>query len=183
MSTQVYENINTPETIYGSYFRTFLLKLYKDSTVQHTVLGCKPVHISVSNRDKVISTGLKEALLEVNLHPFVVVLLDDWGEDVVLRAVEVIRATTNKQVLAYTGATSDLEELRALLRNPSGFLVTSMELFFGMEATSVIAIHPYSNTRLTSVHYPPLYLNGLTRATTSLIYIYYTRRGFYKQIQ
>ena len=54
--------------------------------------------------------------------------------------VEVIRANTNKQILGFSGATSELKALRAFLRNPCGFLLTTIELFSGMEATSVIVL-------------------------------------------
>ena len=176
MSTQIYKTVTNPEDIPDSeYFQDFKLNLYENSTAQHTVLGCKPEGIHISSRDELISTGLEKALPKVTSHPFVVVLIDEelcphypYGDvsENVVRAAKVIKTNTKKQVLAFTGATSELEELRALLRNPSGFLVTTAGLYSGMEATSVIAIQPHRG------YYPPWGLNGLTRATTSLIYIY-----------
>ena len=41
------------------------------------------------------------------------IIIDDDMRDDIIGAVEVIRANTNKQVLAFTGDTSELEELRA----------------------------------------------------------------------
>ena len=118
-----------------------------------------------------ISTELKEALSKVASHPFVVVLITnsffDYDRNYPIRAVGVIRANTNKQVLAFTGATSELDKLRALLENPepSGFLVTTPKLFSGMEATSVIVL---DYGKLSSAFSR---INGLCRATTSLILI------------
>ena len=185
MSTRVYETITDPEAIPDyEIFPRHRENLYLNNSVQNTVLGCKPELILVTSSHEMISTGLKEALPKVDSHPFVVVLLNypylplylgyynpDYElKDEIIGAVEVIRANTNKQVHVFGGCggcTSQLEELRALLRNPepSGFLVTTSTLYSGMEATSVIVIDGNRGC------HGPSYNNGLFRATTSLIYI------------
>ena len=155
MSTQVYE------TVTNYYDRT----LFKNSTVQHTVLGCKPERILVSSSEESIIIGLKKALERVSSHPAVVILSPTKVLDT-KAVVKIIRAITDKQIIAFTGATPELEALRAFLRNPSGFLVTTPELFTGMEATSVVVLmrDSYQGTEV---------LNGLVRATTSLIFVYH----------
>ena len=109
-------------------------------------------------------------MLSVTEHPMVVVLCGlkkkRFRPDRAVKVAEVIRANTNKQVLAFTGDASEVDELRAFLRNPSGFLVTTPDLFSGMEATSVIVCildRGHSGAER--------FLNGLSRTTTSLINI------------
>ena len=145
----------------GFYKPGFHLKdiLVRQSTVQHTVLGCKPQCIKVSRNAEEI--GLKEALSKVASHPIVVVLCGS-GPHFVNYTVKVIRANSDKPVTAFTGESSQLEELRAFLRSSRGFLVTTPELYSGMEATSVIAV---SNAAEWSL------VNGLCRATTNLLCI------------
>ena len=138
--------------------------VFKDSTVQHTVLGFAPDVTIASSTDELICNLLKDALPKVFRHPAVVILIQ--CEVLNIKAVvEVIRANTIKQTLAFTGDTSELKELRAFLKDPSGFLVTTPELFGGMEATSVIALLGTGFT-LDSIYDS---LNSLVRATTSLI--------------
>ena len=165
MSTQVYETVTNWK--YNSAFdQTAASILPQNSTVQHTVLGCKPELIEVLNRAELFIIGLQKAVPKVSSHPAVVILTPYDFE--IKAVVKVIRANTTKQILEFTGATSELEALRAFLRNPSGFLVTTQELFSGMEATSVIVL---LNSSLYN-SYNETDVNGLYRATTSLIYVY-----------
>ena len=178
MSTQVYETITNLSTL-GPMVEIPIdaRPLFKNSTAQHTVLGCNPELIIVSNSDELKTIGLKEALLKVSSHPAVVILCTLYNhklqENILSRlivedikvVVEVIKANTSQPALVFTGATSEREALRGFLRNPSGFLVTTPDLFSGMEATSVIVILNRGFCHALG------YLNGLVRATTSLIFI------------
>ena len=167
MSTQVYETIRKQLTEF------YPAIIYGNCVVQHTVLGCKPEHIGVSSAElkyEVLNSVLKEAVFKVKSHPLVVVLCFGMPGlctpvDAVVGAAGYIEAYTDKPVIAFTGDSSELEELRAFLRSPSGFLVTTADLYCGMEATSVISILNRDYSAATS------HLNGLSRATTSLIYI------------
>ena len=149
--------------------------LVKNSTVQHTVLGCKLESIKVSESYELFSIGLKKALPMVASHPVVVVLccsgeydIDDHNDfKFVYHAVKTIRANSNKPVIAFTGESSQLDELIAFLRRPSGFLVTTPELYSGMEATSVIVIWKNEEYSVEIAG-----LNGLCTATTRVINIY-----------
>ena len=94
-----------------------------------------------------------------------VVVLCDLVSDVepfidVKKVVEIIRANTNKHSIAFTGAPSELEELGDFLQKPQGFLVTTPDLFSGMEAPVFIAI--LNKDIITETGY----VNGLFRATT-----------------
>ena len=168
MCQEIYNEVTTnPEHAIFPWIKDILVK---QSTVQHTVLGCKPEYIKVSSKDEVFSIGLKEALSKVASHPVVVVLF--WidypnYENVlnVFRVEEVIRANSDKPVIAFTGERSELDDLRDFLRNPSGFLVTSPDLYNGMEAMSVINIY---SDKIYNLGIP-----GMCRATTSLLNIVY----------